>query len=74
LHKAVLPLFSLAQFVKEIENFHAMADRVASRPNRADLVTGGVMTHRDVVGICNDTKDLKQFNRIAAHPSRKQQI
>ena len=47
LNKAILPLFSLSQFVYEIESFNALADRVASRPYRDDVITDGVNTHRN---------------------------
>ena len=66
LNKAILPLFSLGQFVYEIESFNALADRVATRPYRDDVVTDGVNTHRNVSGICDEPAVYDRFTRIAA--------
>ena len=66
LDRAILPLFSLAQFVGEIKTFDGLASRVADRPNRPDMVIDGAMTHRDVDGICNEREVLDKFNEIAA--------
>ncbi len=61
-----MPLFSLAQFVNEVSSFKALAGRVGARPNRPAIEPGGVQTHREVDGICNDPVLLERFNRIAS--------
>ncbi len=61
-----MPLFSLAQFVGEINSFDALAGRVAARPNHPAMEPGGLQSHRDVDGICDDPVVLDRFNGIAA--------
>ncbi len=66
LDRAILPLFSLAQFVGEINAFNALAHLVAARPLRPPMTPGGIQTHRDIDGICNNSDVVDRFNGIAA--------
>ncbi len=61
-----MPLFSLAQFVGEISSFEALAGRVAARSNLPAMEPGGIQSHRNVDGICDDPSVLDRFNGIAA--------
>lgn len=56
----------MAQFVGEIGSFNALADGVADLPFVPAEETGGIVTHRDVDGVCNDVDVLDRFNKIAA--------
>jgi hypothetical protein len=64
---AILPLFSLAQFVSEIEEFFALADRIGpvGGPYSLPLLPGTPSTHRNVSGVCNDPGVLDRFNEVA---------
>lgn len=58
-------MFSLAQFVGELDSFNALADRVGARPSLPPLEPNGVITHREVDGVCDDPDVLNRFNGIA---------
>ncbi len=56
----------MAQFVGEISSFDALAGRVAARSNLPAMEPGGIQSHRNVEGICDDPGVLHRFNSIAA--------
>jgi hypothetical protein len=66
LNKAILPVFSLGQFVYEIQSLNSLADRIAARPFLDNVITDGVNAHRNVTGICDDPEVFDRFTRIAA--------
>jgi hypothetical protein len=59
LDRAILPLFSLAQFVGEIKSFESLAGRVSEVPMRS-------ASHREVTGVCDDEDVVERFDRIAS--------
>ena len=74
LNIALLPLFSMAQFVKELSYFSDLPFQIGpggeegSAPYRDKFIERDgnlVHTHRNVSGICDDPKVLENFNRIA---------
>ncbi len=73
LDSAVLPLFTMSQFVKQLPIFHELPRKIGPRgkifsaPPRADKNE----THRDVRGICDEPKLLETFNSIASNVKSK---
>jgi hypothetical protein len=71
LDKAILPLFTLAQFVNEIESFRSLPERIGlageegSIPFLPPTADGDMPTHRNVTGVCDDQSLLEQYDRIA---------
>lgn len=66
LDRAILPLFSLAQFVGEIDEFDALAEKVGAQPQVEAMVPGELPPpYRQVDGICDDPVVLDRFNGIA---------
>eukprot|EP00934_Nitzschia_sp_Nitz4_P008072 Nitzschia sp. Nitz4//scaffold74_size92883//42717//46457//NITZ4_004825-RA/size92883-augustus-gene-0.12-mRNA-1//-1//CDS//3329557601//8062//frame0 len=57
LDQAILPLFSLAQFVGEIDGFFDLAEKLDGRET--------YQTYRDTTGICDDEAVVARFNTIA---------
>ena len=75
LDKALLPLFSLAQFMTEINVFDELAVDIGpgGKPGSAPFLppristTGSMATiYRNVTGICDDPSKIARFNEIAA--------
>eukprot|EP00934_Nitzschia_sp_Nitz4_P006525 Nitzschia sp. Nitz4//scaffold296_size27349//17842//21644//NITZ4_008200-RA/size27349-snap-gene-0.41-mRNA-1//-1//CDS//3329546273//6515//frame0 len=57
LDQAILPLFSLAQFVGEIDGFYALAEKLEERePHNG---------YRNASGICDDETVVSRYNTIA---------
>ena len=73
LDSAILPLFTMSQFVKQLPAFHDLPRQIGpsrsvfSAPFRADK--NG--THRDVRGICDEPNLLNTFNSIASNVKSK---
>lgn len=71
LDQAILPLFSLAQFVREIDEFQWLAALIGPAHAEGSLpflppqegLDGP--THRNVSGVCDDPVVLKKYERIA---------
>ena len=71
---ALLPLFSMAQFVKELDYFRDLPFQIGpggqegSAPYVPKFIERDgllVYTHRNVTGICDDPELVENFNRIA---------
>jgi hypothetical protein len=64
-HHALLPLFSLAQFVSELQVFRELEYHIgyAGERNARPLASE---THRNVTGICDDPTLVARFSKIAA--------
>ena len=58
-------MFSLGQFVGEIDSFQDLANLVSDRSNLPASEPDGIRTHRKVDGICDDASVLARFNGIA---------
>jgi signal transduction histidine kinase/CheY-like chemotaxis protein len=71
LDAAILPLFSLALFVKEMEIFQNLPNQIGqayaedSLPFLEDLPT-----HRNVTGVCDEPELLERFNSISSSIKR----
>jgi sensor domain CHASE-containing protein len=71
LDQAILPLFTLAQFVNEIESFRSLPRQIGLAGDEGSLpllppkVEGEMPTHRNVTGVCDDPSLQEQFYRIA---------
>jgi hypothetical protein len=71
LDHAILPLFSLAQFVNEIPSFKNLFDDIgqAHAPGSLPFLDNGdtkAPTHRNITGVCDEPYLVKRFNKIAA--------
>jgi hypothetical protein len=72
LDQAILPLFSMAQFVSELDIFSSLTDRVGqvgdpwALPLLPPKEPGQVPTHRNVTGVCDEEGLVNRFNEIAA--------
>jgi len=64
LDRALLPIFSLAQFVSEVDAFNELPDLIGPSLG-ADSLPVKDDTHRNVTGVSDDPTILKRFNRIA---------
>jgi sensor domain CHASE-containing protein len=72
LDQAILPLFSMAQFVVELPIFHGLASQIgpAFDPGSAPFNPpndDGIVTHRNVTGICDDPLLFDRFSTIASN-------
>lgn len=71
LDRAILPLFSLAQFVREIQEFRELPDLIGLSNAEGSLPflppAEGLdrPTHRNVTGVCDDPPILARYTRIA---------
>jgi len=65
LDRAILPLFSLAQFVGEINSFEELGNLMAGTPSVPPMEPGGIAEFRDTMGVCDDPATLDRFNGIA---------
>jgi CHASE domain len=71
LDRAILPLFSLAQFVREIQEFRELPDLIGLSNAEGSLPflppSDGLdrPTHRNVSGVCDDPPLLERYIRIA---------
>jgi hypothetical protein len=67
LHRAMFPLFSLREFVREMSIFHELPHLIGQGGDKgaAPYINASVITHRNVSGICDNTTILSEFNRIA---------
>lgn len=71
LDQAILPLFTLAQFVNEIEVFRSLPERIGLSGEEGGIpllppkAGEEVPTHRNVTGVCDDPSLQEQFYRIA---------
>lgn len=72
LDEAILPLFSLAQFVNELDIFKdlpkevGLAGEEGSLPFMPPKVEGGPYTHRNYTGVCDRQDLVERFDKIAA--------
>lgn len=70
LDDAILPLFSLAQFVTELNMFQSLSKQVgiAGTPGSLPFVdsSGDVPTHRNVSGVCDEPALVDRFEKIAS--------
>jgi hypothetical protein len=66
LDRAVLPLFSLAQFVRELPIFQDLEKEIGyvGEPNALPLLESG--THRNVSGVCDRPELIERFESIAS--------
>jgi len=64
LDRALLPIFSLAQFVSEVDAFNELPDLIGPSLG-VDSLPFTDSTHRNVSGVCNDPALVNRFNRIA---------
>lgn len=67
LDQAITPLFSLAQFVHELQVFQELPHQIGSpfqHHQHARPMASAV--HRNITGICDDTKTVQRFAKIAA--------
>jgi hypothetical protein len=67
LENSINPLFSLAEFVKEMEIFQDLPFLIGKggEPGSAPYRNDTIVTHRNVSGICNNTTKMAEFSRIA---------
>ncbi len=75
LDNAILPLFSLTQFVTEIDSFRTLVQRIGLPGEEGSLPflppdDGNTRTHRNVTGVCDDPFLVKKFERIAGSIKR----
>lgn len=76
LEDAILPLFSLAQFVNELEIFQDLPEQVGlagaegSLPFNPLPVNNGVRSHRNVSGVCDEPSLVQRFDKIAGDIKR----
>jgi hypothetical protein len=75
LDKALFPLFSISQFVAELDMFHSLPSLIGppGQPGSLPLLPpspddpDGISTHRDMTsGVCADPDLVERFNKIAA--------
>lgn len=82
LDQAILPLFSMAQFVSELEIFHDLPDRIgpAFEPYSLPFIDPkstdpfAPVTHRNVSGVCDDPQVVEKFTHIAANVKRNSKM
>jgi hypothetical protein len=71
LDDAILPLFSLAQFINELDIFQRLPEQVGSAgaigslPFLPPKVEGDPPTHRNVSGVCDEPELVQRFEHIA---------
>jgi hypothetical protein len=67
LDRAILPLFSLAQFATELQKFHSLPASIgaAGEPGSLPFLTTGSF-HRNVTGVCDEPALVKRFTKIAS--------
>jgi hypothetical protein len=67
LHRAMFPLFSLREFVKEMPIFHELPYLIGQGGENGAVpyINASVITHRNVSGFCDNATILSEFNRIA---------
>lgn len=71
LDRAILPLFSLAQFAREIQEFRELPSQIGlpledgSLPFLDPPTSGDHPTHRNVTGVCDNPLLTEKFDRIA---------
>jgi hypothetical protein len=78
LDQAILPLFSMAQFVNEIPIFKKLSSEIgqAYAPGSLPLLPGnkghgdGSPTHRNITGVCDEPGLVQRFDEIAATVKR----
>ncbi|KAL3939908.1 MAG: hypothetical protein SGARI_001197 [Bacillariaceae sp.] len=65
LDQAILPLFSLAQFVNEIPIFQQLENQMGyhGEPDALPIMSD---THRNVTGVCDNPELVERFNKIAS--------
>lgn len=66
---AILPLFSMAQFLQELPLFKKLPESVGSpggQPESLPYRPSQVITHRNITGVCDDPSLVERFNEIAA--------
>jgi hypothetical protein len=68
---AILPLFSIAQFALELEEFATLPSRIGlpGQPGALPYITtedGFNNTHRNTTGVCDEPKLFAQYVKIAA--------
>jgi signal transduction histidine kinase len=67
LDAAILPLFSLALFVQEMEIFQNLPKQIGQAYAEGSLpFLEGLPTHRNVTGVCDEPELLERFNSIAS--------
>ena len=72
LDRALLPLFSISQFVAELQIFDDLPTKIGpggqpgSAPFLPPYTPGGPVNKRNVTGICDDPATIARFNEIAA--------
>jgi hypothetical protein len=68
LDQAILPLFSLSQFVHEIDLFEDLAGEIgpAFQPGSLPFLPGDPLTHRNVSTVCEQPDLVRKFNDISA--------
>jgi len=72
LDRATLPLFSLAQFVYELDFFQDLPRKIGEAgisgalPFLPPKEVGGVATHRNVTGVCDEPQLVSRYNKIAS--------
>jgi hypothetical protein len=67
LDQAILPLFSLAQFATELQQFHSLPASIgaAGEPDSLPFLTTGSF-RRNVTGVCDEPALVERFTKIAA--------
>jgi len=70
LDRAILPLFSIAQFALHLETFQDLPDKIgeAGEPGALPFlpqVEGSERVHRNVTGVCDDPEMVSRFISIA---------
>jgi hypothetical protein len=80
LDRAILPLFSLAQFVFEVDELRTLPTRIgqAYSPGALPLlppqVEGGPPKYRNITGVCDDSQLVERFTHIAATIKKNSQM
>ena len=75
LDQAILPLFSMAQFVNELAIFKNLSSEIgqAHAPGSLPFIdknNGGALTHRNITGVCDEPDLVQRFEEIAATVKR----
>jgi signal transduction histidine kinase len=75
LHQAILPLFSMAQFVNQLEIFQSLPEEIgpAFENNSLPFVDSS-FTHRNVTGVCDRPDLVQRFSEIAATIKRNSKM
>lgn len=77
LDRAILPLFSMAQFVQQLDILKGLPQRIgaAGQPGSLPFVfpkeVNGSLTHRNTTGVCDDPNVYDRFAEIAANIKRE---